>query len=247
MTSPYGALAKVYDRWTASNDYARWADFIRGRLPDASAETTRVLDLCCGSGMMTRLLGGHGYLFTGVDASEEMLAVARAAAPAARFRYAMLPEDRLGDPAEFSAALCTFDSLNYLTAPNAVRTLFTRITDTLRLGGIFIFDVNTEHKLRTVFGDSHYGDDHDEFAYVWRNRTDPATRTTQFLITLFTRQHTAFLRETEHHVQRWFSQAELRADAAAVGFTVESITDDYTDQPATNETLRETWVLRRDH
>jgi len=247
MTAPYSALAKVYDRWTARNDYVRWADFIRSRLPDPSDGTVHILDLCCGTGKMTRLLGGHGYLVTGVDASEEMLAVARAASPAARFRRAELPADRLGNPGEFSTALCTFDSLNYLVEPSAARTSFTRIADVLRPGGAFIFDVNTEHKLRTVFGDSHYGDDLGEFAYVWRNRTDSATRTTRFLITLFTRQHSGFLRETEHHAQRWFSQAELRADAAAAGFTVESITDDYTDQPASDQTLRETWVLRREH
>jgi SAM-dependent methyltransferase len=246
VTAPYGALAKVYDRWTMTNDYARWADFILGRLPAPSGDDVRLLDVCCGTGTMTRLLGDHGYPVTGVDGSAAMLALARSAAPAATLRQAVLPGDRLADPASYAAAVCTFDSVNYLVEPGAVRGAFTRIAQALRPGGVFIFDVNTEHKLRTVFADSHYGDDLDDFAYVWRNRTDPATRTTEFLITLFTRQPTGFVRETERHVQRWFDHRDLVADASAAGFTVESRTDDYTDKPVHDRTMRETWVLRRE-
>jgi SAM-dependent methyltransferase len=245
MTAPYTALAKVYDRWTASNEYARWADFIRTRLPGPGPDSVRLLDVCCGTGTLARLLGGDGYLVTGVDGSEMMLAAARAATPAGRFQRAALPSDRLGGPGEYHAATCTFDSLNYLVDPGAVRLAFTRVAAALRPDGRFIFDVNTEHKLRTVFGDSHYGDDLDDFAYVWRNRTDTATRTTRFMITLFMREATGFRRETENHVQRWFDRAELEADASAAGFAVESITDDYTDRPAADHTMRQTWVLRR--
>jgi hypothetical protein len=94
-------------------------------------------------------------------------------------------------------------------------------------------------------GNSHYGDDLGDYAYVWRNRLDNAAHRIEFLITLFSERGGVFLRETEHHVQRWFERPELEADAAAAGFVVEAVTDDYTDSPATGQTRRETWVLRR--
>lgn len=86
-------------------------------------------------------------------------------------------------------------------------------------------------------------------ALVQPVRVQPAldrdTKTVDFLITLFTRRGDVFRRETEHHVQRWFDRAELEADIEAAEFTVESVTDDYTETPAAEQTMRETWVLRR--
>lgn len=245
MTAPYTALAKVYDRWTADNDYGRWAEFIISRLPDPARRTVRVLDVCCGTGTMSKLLARSGYAVTGADQSEAMLNVARAAAPSIRFVRAALPDEIPGEEAGFDAAVCTFDSLNYLAAQGAVQKAFMRLAEVIQPGGAFIFDINTRHKLEDVFGDSHYGDDRGDFAYVWRNRCDKTAHTVEFLITLFTKQGDIFVRETEHHVQRWFDRDELAAAAGVAGFTIESVTDDYTDAPGTDQAMRETWVLRR--
>lgn len=245
MTAPYDALAKVYDRWNANHNYDHWAEFIMNQLPDAKQQDVSVLDICCGTGAITRLLVGRGYALTGVDRSEPMLAFARAEVPSAKFIHATLPSDSLGDHASFDAAVCTFDSLNYLVASSDMGKTLRQIATVLRPGGVFIFDINTRYKLETVFGNTHYGDDLGDFAYVWRNHLDSEAKTVDFLITLFTRHGDIFKREIEHHVQRWFGHAELEADIGAAGFTIESLTDDYTETPAAEQTMRETWVLRR--
>ena len=91
---PYSALAAVYDRWTAGNDYGRWARFIADRLPH---ERSRVLDVCCGTGTLSRHLSGLGHQVTGVDRSGEMLAIARAGVPEANFVHASVPEGLSGE------------------------------------------------------------------------------------------------------------------------------------------------------
>jgi len=245
VTAPYDALAKVYDRWNASHNYDLWAEFITNQLPDAKRQDVSVLDICCGTGAITRRLANRGYAITGVDQSEVMLAFACAEVPSVKFIHATLPGDTLGDHAGFDAAVCTFDSLNYLVADGDMGKTLGQIATVIRPGGVFVFDVNTRYKLETVFGNTHYGDDLGDFAYVWRNRLDSEAKTVDFLITLFTRHGDAFKRETEHHVQRWFDHPELEADIEAAGFTVDSLTDDYTETPATEQTMRETWVLRR--
>jgi hypothetical protein len=116
----------------------------------------------------------------------------------------------------------------------------------LRPGGVFVFDVNTRHKLEHVFGDSHYGDDLDSFAYVWRNRHDTASRRTTFRISVFHREPDGrYLRQLERHEQRWFDHDEIRAAADTAGLEVVELVDDYGTDPPTATTLRETWVLRR--
>jgi SAM-dependent methyltransferase len=244
MTAPYQALAEVYDQWNASHDYGRWAEFIMNRLPGTKNREVPVLDVCCGTGAITRLLVGRGYSVTGVDQSEAMLAIARTAAPCARLIRATLPDDGLDGQAEFDAAVCTFDSLNYLIADGAVGKTLSRLAELMRPDGIFIFEINTRYKLETLFGNRRF-DDLGDFAYVWRNRLNKDAKSVDFLITLFVRRGDVFRRETEHHVQRWFDRAELKAFIHSAGFTVESVTDDYTIMPATERTMRETWVLRR--
>src|ERR1700728_153608 len=46
----------------------------------------RVLDLCCGSGHVTRELVERGYAVTGVDASAALIAIARRELPQVDFR-----------------------------------------------------------------------------------------------------------------------------------------------------------------
>ncbi|MBF9132212.1 class I SAM-dependent methyltransferase [Plantactinospora sp. S1510] len=242
MTTFYHGLADVYDRWTANNDYAGWARFTLERLPTEGP--ARVLDICCGTGRLARLFATHGHDVVGLDGSEAMLAVARAEVPTVRFDRAVLPAATLGEPAAFDVAVCSFDSLNYLAGADELTRAFVRVGETLRPGGLFVFDLNTRHKLEDVFGDSHYGDDLGDFAYVWRNRTDRQARTTEFLISIFVADAEAYRRRTERHVQRWFDHSEVRAAAGAAGFTVEEVVDDYSDKPVSATTQRETWVLR---
>ncbi|MFI7590255.1 class I SAM-dependent DNA methyltransferase [Micromonospora sp. NPDC049359] len=238
---PYAQLAPIYDRWTAENPYDRWADFVERRLKQHDAR--RVVDLCCGTGRLTRLLRGRGFDVTGIDGSEEMLAQARAIdGEGADYLLRTLPSADLGGT--YDAGLCTFDSVNYMAADGALAELLRGVATALRPGGVFIFDVNTQRKIEQVFGSSHFGDDLDDFAYVWRNRYDAATRSIEFLITLFTRGDGAsFSRATEYHRQRWFTEDELETACAESGFRVLEDLDDYTDNAVTPDTMRRCLVL----
>lgn len=250
---PYDVLAEVYDRWTGENDYTGWAHFLEQFLGEPGPNT-RLLDVCCGTGRLTALLQRQGYDVAGVDGSAAMLAeAAKALSPGTPLLRADLTDGSFdagilssGPREHFDAALCTFDSVNHFTGDGDLQALFAFVAQALRPGGVFVFDVNTRHKLETIFGDSHYGDDHGEFAYVWRNRYDPAARTTCFLITLFTRDGEMYRRGEEELVQRWYTHEEIIEGAHKAGFTVRSVTDDYSMRPVAPETLRETWVLMRD-
>src|SRR5271170_6826037 len=81
-----------------------------------------VLDLCCGTGHLAQQMISRGYRVTGVDASREMLRVARSKVPDAEFHNADVTSFAL--ERQMDAAVCAFDSLNHLTEAERVELAF---------------------------------------------------------------------------------------------------------------------------
>ncbi len=72
----------------------------------------RVLDLCCGSGHVTKELIARGYRVTGVDNSTQLIALAQRELPQAQFFVQDVTCLDVEGP--FDAVLSTFDSLNHI-------------------------------------------------------------------------------------------------------------------------------------
>ena len=87
---PFSALASVYDAIMADIEYGDWAEFILDYARDVSLKPTTALDLACGTGALTAELQARGLTVTGLDASAEMLDVARERLPGMRLVQADL-------------------------------------------------------------------------------------------------------------------------------------------------------------
>jgi SAM-dependent methyltransferase len=102
----------------------------------------RVLDLCCGSGHVTKELVARGYDVTGVDASAALIEQARAVLPNVDFR---VQDVRVLDlERKFEAVLSTFDSLNHILTLPDLHEVFRRVRSVLQPDGRFVFDMNLE-------------------------------------------------------------------------------------------------------
>ena len=74
----YSAFSGIYDRCMDNVPYDEWAAAIVRLLSDAGiAPGCLVCDLGCGTGEMTERLRRAGFDMIGIDASEEMLAIAQ--------------------------------------------------------------------------------------------------------------------------------------------------------------------------
>ena len=106
-----------------------------------------VLELGCGTGS---ILAGFTTVpeLTGLDLSPQMLDVARGKVPAARLLEADISKFQLGQ--RFDVVVCVFDTVNHLLSPDKWRDLFDRVSEHLVDDGLFIFDVNTIGKLRSL-------------------------------------------------------------------------------------------------
>lgn len=85
------------------------------------------------------------YSTVGIDSSKEMLRIAKKKAPRSRLILGDITSFKL--PERFDVILCPFDTINHITSFADWRRVFTCAHRHLNPGGIFIFDVNTEHKM----------------------------------------------------------------------------------------------------
>lgn len=115
MAFDFDPVAPTYDRlnriMTAGLD-RRWRHHAVSQLSVFSSHLS-VLDVACGTGDMMVELTKYGYTVTGVDLSEQMLAVARRKAASARFQLA----DAEALPfaaASFDAVTCAFGIRNFV-------------------------------------------------------------------------------------------------------------------------------------
>lgn len=168
--SAYEALAPHYDSLTGDVPYGRFADFYELIFQKYGARPTLVLDLACGTGTLTNELACRGYELIGVDASADMLAEAMEKAgesgapiPPVFLNQTMEELDLYGT---VSAAVCSLDGVNYLP-PEDLSKVFERLRLFVEPGGLFIFDVNTPRKLRSMDGQV-FLDETDDVYCVWR-------------------------------------------------------------------------------
>ena len=141
-SSSYDEIASMYDDL--------WSDwYLPAAMPALErlffsrvAPGSHVLDLCCGSGHVTKELVRRGYDVTGVDNSAELIALARRQMPGVDLR--VQDARHLALDQDFDAVLSTFDSLNHILSLEELEQVFTGVYGVLRYGGRFVFDMNVE-------------------------------------------------------------------------------------------------------
>ncbi len=183
----YDSFAKTYDSFMDNIDYDGWADFIRSILDESGISGGLLLDLACGTGVMTEILASAGYDCIGVDASAEMLQEALAKRDVTGSDILYLQQDMTSFElyGTVRAVVCVCDSINYLTAPEELLQTFRLVNNYLDPGGLFLFDFNTENVYASI-GTSTIAETREEGSFIWENDYDPETGIDQSVLTLFT-------------------------------------------------------------
>jgi len=149
---PYQVFSRVYDQ-DVHLDVPR--AFFRTLRPLIRAVRAGppVLDLGCGSGLLTDRIAADGARVIGVDASRAMLARARERCArhggAVRLRASDLAALRLA-PRHTLAVAC-HDVLNHLPNEAALRRVLASIRRALAPGGLLVFDALTEWAFATYW------------------------------------------------------------------------------------------------
>ncbi|MBI1917115.1 MAG: class I SAM-dependent methyltransferase [Planctomycetes bacterium] len=220
MDTPYRSdLAYIHD--TGFGHIARGAAAcLLDHLRKAGAETGRVVELGCGSGISTEAIVAAGYDVLGFDISEDMLALARQRVPRAEFRTTSFLTAELPS---CIAVTAIGECLNYRFDANntkrAVETLFHRIHDALQPGGLLLFDVAETRRVPGSGPQRNWweGEDWAVLVEVYENRTK---RLLTRQITSFRKVGELYRRDHEIHRLQLFERSALKKQLQGIGFRV---------------------------
>lgn len=168
--APFTALARVYDQIMADIEYDEWLEFVLAKASELGFSGGPLLDLGCGTGNGTVPVAALGYDVEGLDASEAMLAVARAKLPHVRFHRAEFETFAL--ERRYALVYSIFDSLNNLLTDDAFAAMARNVHAHLQPGGVFVFDVNTTAGLRQLWEGGVASGWADEVYYRWEHSFD---------------------------------------------------------------------------
>lgn len=236
--SAYEALAFSYDALTQDIPYEKMLDYMEALLQRHGKSPETVLDLACGTGSMSVLLAKKGYRVLAADLSEDMLAMAweKAAELEENSPYFICqPMEELTLPYEVDLIVCCLDSINYVTDPEKCRQAIRRCCEALAPGGVLIFDINSEEKLKGLDGQVFLDENEDTYC-VWRAEFDREENICYYGMDIFQRDEDVWLRSFEEHMEYAYSVEQLIGHLRQAGFqTIEVYGDRSFDAPGVGE------------
>lgn len=236
----YQSFAELYDELFDPAMYDQWLDFVAERVAPTSGE---LLDLACGSGRLGVLLAQKGYQVSGLDLSEDMLALAAKHAAEADVALPLMAGNMLdlSEIGEYQTVTCFADSFCYLTDLTAVTQAFTQVHDHLAVGGQFLFDVITPHQTDDVYPGYMYNYVDDTRAFVWTSYgIEDEEHAAEHDLAFFTLNEKTgeYRKVTELHHERTYVLADYRQALQAAGLTVNRVSADFGNSEVTADTTR---------
>lgn len=232
---PYAGLSRCYDAgwgpWSG-----RYLELLGELLAQEGPPPARVLDLGCGTGLLAVGLAALGHRVVGLDASPEMIALARGRATAGtEFAVQDMAEAAWAHP--FELVTCTFDAFNYLLTEARVERFLLAVVHLLVPRGLLVFDANTAR----LYAAHHRGTlarqvGAEAFQQVCSYQPDTGLASTAFLFADGTR---------EEHLQRAWDLEGLRPLLEAAGLQVVAALADPAGEPYRDDSERLVCVARR--
>lgn len=184
----YSAFARYYDELTANIDYKKRALYFDEIIRCfKTTEGPILLDLACGTGNISQEMAMLGYDVIGVDNSDEMLGIAIEKKIDAGLNIQYLCQDmrKIDMFGTIDVTLCALDSINHLATTDDVRKVFEKVALFAEPQGLFIFDVNTVYKHRTILANNTFTYETDNVYCVWENSIENASDSVRMHLEFF--------------------------------------------------------------
>lgn len=241
----FSRVAPYYDELMSSVPYSMWVDYLEEIFERMRSKPRRVLDIATGTGRVAIELAQRGYEVTGIDLSTPMLEQARRSARELGLSIEFLRRDAAElalPPASFEAAVCLYDSLNYLLDLKRLQQAFEGVAAALAWDGLFVFDLNTIYSFeQELFTQENLSPTHG-VRYRWRSRYDQVSRIARVDMEFWTDDGSQF---QETHYQRGHSVEEVVEMLEGAGFVVEALYEAYTFLPPGPRSERIFYVARK--
>lgn len=247
----YTDFASVYDTFMDETPYEEWKKRLLEICDEYNLREGLGVDLGCGTGIMTELLSQSGFDMIGIDNSNEMLSKAIAKKEDKNLNILYLCQDmrefELYGTVKVIFSIC--DCMNYLLEPNEIIQVMKLANNYLDPRGCFIFDFNTLHKYKDIIGDTTIAENRDDCSFIWENYFYEEDHINEYELTLFLKDQSVkndvvYRKSTETHYQRGYTLEEITQYAKMSGLKVLAAYDEYSKQPANENSERILMVLQ---
>jgi len=229
----YTSFAEVYDTFMDNVPYEEWADYLQDILKEYDISDGLVLELGCGTGIMTELLAQRGYDMIGVDNSESMLELAMEKRIKSGHDILYLLQDMQSFElyGTVKAVVSVCDSINYIKDDAELTEVFKLVNNYLDPQGVFIFDFNTEYKYREILGERVIAEEREECSFIWENYYRNEDKMNEYQLTLFVQSREEpdlYRRYQEIHQQKAYTLEKIKTLIEKAGLRYIAAYDAYT-------------------
>ena len=238
----YDFFAEYYDELMSDVDYAARARYIDSIIKERKPDAHLLVDLACGTGSMTVEFAALGYDVIGTDQSENMLSKAREKSDDS-ILYLCQSMQELDMYGTIDAFVCTFDSLNHIEDRAQLVLALSRVSLFLEPDGVFVFDMNTLYKHRTIFADNVFVYETEDVFCVWQNEYTERGKV-EIALDFFERQPDgSYIRECENFCEKAYSLEATEQILKEAGLKILAMYDDMTRNYPRSESERIVFVV----
>ncbi len=222
-------MANFYDQLMIEAPYDKWKTFTEEMIKQSEKTVESIADLGCGTGQITTRLAREGYKMTGVDFSSDMLSIAEQRASNDNLPIQWIHQDLrfLDGINNLDMAISYCDVMNYITEEDELLTVFKRVANALKPGGLFIFDIHSLYHVQYNFVNQTFADVTDDLSYIWFCSEGEEQGEMYHDLTFFVKEQGAYTRFDESHHQRTFPIDFYSQLLTAAGFEMKHLSADF--------------------
>lgn len=240
----YGEFSYIYDKLSFDIDYDYYAQNIKDLAKDYKIGNENMLELACGSGMLTQYFFDDFDRIDALDISADMLNcfAEKYDNDKVNLIYYDMVEYEKKD--FYDLIVILLDSVNYVTNPADLEKLFRNSYNNLKDDSLLVFDINSEMKMREIFGSECYVYEYEDIFYTWDNymEDDLIDMNLNFFVE---NQDGTYRRIEEYQQERIYGVDYVKTLLEKIGFTDIRIFDEDTLDDVNEETLRVLFSARK--
>ena len=233
----YANMALVYDELMKDAPYDQWVDYVKRQTMFLRKNNGPIslLDVGCGTGELAVRLKKDGFHVSGADLSDTMLTIARQKAERQGLSISLFQQDMTNLQIEEKVDIVTIfcDSINYLPSKEAVAKTLQSCYAALDKGGLLLLDSHSPYKIDLFLENEPFYEIGEEVTYIWscsggEEALEVIHDLTFFVLNPRTNEYQRF---DEWHHQKTYPIETWKKLIQSAGFTILSITADFTDEP----------------
>lgn len=233
----YEDFSYIYDKLSFDIEYEKYAQNILSLVEKNNIKKDKMLELAAGSGMLTKYFFDEFKEIDALDISTDMLNVF--AQKHDNDNVNLIYYDMVGyeNPAAYDLIVILLDSINYVTNPKDLEKLIANCYKNLKENGLLVLDINSEYKMREIFGSNCYVYEYEDIFYTWDNfmEDDLIDMHLNFFVE---NEDGSYKRIYEYQQERVYERAYISKILSENGFTDIKYSDEDTMGEVSDQTMR---------